>query len=329
LLSVLLGLGVVLASFAIVLALFPQEPWIAVTTSALVAFIPQHLAILSGVNNDALAEFVAALTLLALVRYWQAQQVTWRACARLGLLVGVALLTKSTIYFLAGVVGLAILWRAWREGTIGPSLAAFLIPALLLGGVWWGRNLAVYGRTDFLGLQAHDEVAAGQLQTDDYLQNTLLGDRGEYWRNMAYTAFHSFWGQFGWMAVPMETRVYRLLLLVCGLMLLGSGLYAWQVGFTRPQREYMAFLGLTILFVASAFLYYNLKFVQFQGRYLYPALIPLALWGALGLTGWAGFASRWWPPLRWGGVWLALLLAGLAWLALTRYLVPNLPDWGV
>ncbi len=34
------------------------------------------------------------------------------------------------------------------------------------------------------------------------------------------------------------------------------------------------------------YLYYNTEFVQFQGRYMYPGLIPLGIFVALGLDGW-------------------------------------------
>jgi len=43
---------------------------------------------------------------------------------------------------------------------------------------------------------------------------------------------------------------------------------------------------LTVILAVLQYLYYNTEFVQFQGRYLYPALIPLAIFAALGLDGW-------------------------------------------
>lgn len=329
--SVVLGLGMVLCAFAVVRALFPDQPLLALSTSALVAFIPQHLAMLSGVNNDALAELLVALTFLGIIYYMTTETPSLRLAIGLGVLVGLVLLTKSTVYFVAGIAGLAILWRCW-QGQLSPMLAgrylaAYLIPALLLGGLWWGRNLSVYGGTDFLGLQRHDQVAAGQLQTDDYIERELGGDTAQYRRNMRDTVFHSFWGQFGWMALPMESRVYKLLLAACLGMLIGSGLYLWQNTLNTQQKIYLGLMLLSIGLVLAAFLFYNLQFVQFQGRYLFPALIPLALWGAMGLNGWSLVASRQWPPLRWMSVVAAMSLALLAWYALHTYLIPNLPNW--
>ena len=54
--SLLLGAGVIILAYAIVLRLAPDEQWLALTTAVFVAFLPQHIAVLASVNNDALAE---------------------------------------------------------------------------------------------------------------------------------------------------------------------------------------------------------------------------------------------------------------------------------
>jgi hypothetical protein len=67
------------------------------------------------------------------------------------------------------------------------------------------------------------------------------------------------------------------------------------------------------------YIWYNLSFVQFQGRYLFPALIPLGFFFSLGL--WEVLSLRW-------GWWLA---AGLAvawvWLLLTGLVGKDLDKW--
>jgi 4-amino-4-deoxy-L-arabinose transferase-like glycosyltransferase len=333
--SVLIGLGVVVGCYLLLQRLWPQQPFIPPAATAVLAFIPQHLAMLGGVNNDPLAELCVVLVFWRALVYLEADEARPRAALWLGLAVGLALLTKSTVYFLGGIGFLTVLlhWQRNREG-LGRQMAAFLIPALLLGGLWWGRNLAVYGGGDFLGLQHHDEVAAGQLQRADYVENTLGGDQGQYAENLLTTAFHSFWGQFGWMAVPMEIRVYRILLLFCGLLLLGNGLYVWQSSGWRAlgpvQKEMLALFALTAFFVLAAFLLYNRQFVQFQGRYLFPALMPFGLWVAIGAAGWCRLLRPWWPGAwpgpEWGSLVAGLLIALLAAYALHNYLLPNLPE---
>ena len=81
----------------------------------------------------------------------------------------------------------------------------------------------------------------------------------------------------------------------------------------------------TFLVTVGLHVGYNLTFVQHQGRYLFPALIPITAALALGLDAWLRPLARHWP-------WLNTLLplglgaglAGLALLALFRFIVPCL-----
>ena len=331
--SALLGLGVVWGAWAVARRVFPRRPVLALTAAGFVAFLPQHLAVLGSVNNDALAELLTALTLLAALAYVRGERVPqWT----LGVLVGLAFLTKSTVYFLAGVAGLAVLWRAYAERwawrrTLG-ALARLATPALLLGALWWGRNVYVYGGADVLGLQRHNAITVGQLRTADYIRDALGGSTRAYAENLLTTTFHSFWGQFGWMALPMPDAIYRALwaaTLIVGAGALGMAWRArWPRTLTAAQRGAALLFAWTLGAVLVQFLYYNAEFVQFQGRYLYPALIPLAVGWALG---WCGLAI---PLERARPIWGLLLPLGvvvgqalLAWYALETYIVPNLPAW--
>jgi 4-amino-4-deoxy-L-arabinose transferase-like glycosyltransferase len=340
--SALLGAGVVLATWAALRSLAPGRPCIPLTAAAFVAFIPQHLAILASVSNDGLTELIVALTLLATVRYLGNPDSAARSMSPLvlGVLAGAAMLTKTTIYFLGGIVVLAVLlrWRRARQQGEGWSwrrtaahLSAVLIPALAIGGVWWVRNLAVYGGTDFTALSRHESVTIGQPRTADYIDDVYGGSTRVYLENYAKTTFHSFWGQFGWMALPMPANVYRLLL----LFTLGSlaGVVVWlarvrgRPALTPAQWDAVLILAAVIVLVFAAYLIYNLEFVQFQGRYLYPALLPLALIVAVGLAGWVGLVEDRFPALSWLPVTAMSGLAVFAWYALDTYLVPNLPVW--
>ncbi len=157
------------------------------------------------------------------------------------------------------------------------------------------------------------------------------------------TTYQSFWGQFGWMAVPMPDREYLMLGALSVIALIGW--VWWLIARSRKQAARQSQYGgllLTLLFVLTVggYLYYNLTFVQHQGRYLFPALIPIGL----------AFSIGWWQILDQIKAWLArrlsrstrdwtpwldeaqlilfalifIYLARLDLVALQRYILPNL-----
>jgi 4-amino-4-deoxy-L-arabinose transferase-like glycosyltransferase len=351
--SVLMGAGVVICAWATLRVLLARWPTLALAGAGFVAFIPQHLAILGSVSNDPLAELVAALTLLAVVIYLGVNRpvpspegaitvpagspVEMRDIhpAALGVLVGIALITKTTIYFLAGIAVLAVLlrWRRerWPRRRGAAHLAAVLIPAMLIGGAWWVRDLHVYGGTDFLGLQRHAEITIGQMRRITYIDQVCGGSTRCYLEDFARTTFHSFWGQFGWMALPMPTNVYRGFLVFTLVVLAGAVLFArrnrWPRVLDGPQRDALIVFAAVIILVGAEYVLYNRTFVQFQGRYLYPALIPLGFLVATGLGGWTSLVERRFPALAWLPVAAMAGLAVFALYALETYIVPNLPAW--
>lgn len=334
--SVVLGAGVVVLTYLIVARLLPARREVALASAAFVAFVPQHVAMMSGVNNDSLAELVLGLNLLALISYVTRQTGDDEAAQRkgfhpalLGLLVGVAFLTKVTIYHVVLLAALAILLRKRREGRswgwFGQQGAWAGGVALAMGLVWWVRDVIVYGWPDVLGLSAHDRVVVDQLRTSDFL--SVLG-RGPYLREYATTTFHSFWGQFGWMGVPMPPRTYLLLGIFSVWVIVGLlGLLVWfrqSLSLVKGYRDGVWLLVALIAMTSVGYIGYNFTFVQFQGRYLFTALPSIGLGVAVGLLGWSLLLRRRWALLRWLPLGMMSLLAFLDVFSLYRFIVPNL-----
>lgn len=335
LLSLVLGAGVVVLAYAIARLLLPQQAWVGWSTAVLVAFLPQHLHMMASANNDALAELLIAALLLLLLK-WTQQPETSRLLWWLGLLLGLGFLTKGTVYLMAPVIAAAIVWQKWRqwEQIAWDGLRVFA-PAFLLGALWWGRNVAVYGGLDILGKTQHDAVVVGQIRTAEWMAQYGLG--GTVTRFLQ-TTFNSFWGQFGWMAVPMPARMYGLLLLLVAMAVTGFMLapFVWPAPPGASQRWLRrlpisnlqcTILALLTLLTVALHVGYNLTFVQHQGRYLFPALIPLMLGTAVGLGAWVIIMAEkvrqpHLPYLLPVGLGVAFVLLDLA--ALYRYMLPNL-----
>jgi 4-amino-4-deoxy-L-arabinose transferase-like glycosyltransferase len=361
--------GVVLLAlvYQIARTMFPSDALLPLFAVALVAFVPQHIAMTASVNNDILGEGVLAGIVLCLVKILNEghrgkQRSGALALAEIsgnkeplgeirgnrlwwvvGLLVGVGFVTKLTAYVSVGLVAftLLLLWRNWRMTTRNSQLATrnYQLPLLLalsLGALWWGRNAFTYGVFDWLGQGRHNAIVIGQ--------PTTLGLYGDYLTAATHlfpTLFRSFWGQFGWMATPMEPRTYNVLfvftLFALGGLVLGKYQVAsgkWQMANANyPTSNLQLQLLLVWLWLILALvLYYNLEFYQAQGRYLFPALGAIAIVMALGLRAWVKLAASLLARLKipyalteW--VSLGVFVAGfvaLDWMCLYRYVIPNL-----
>ncbi|MFC2015305.1 glycosyltransferase family 39 protein [Chloroflexota bacterium] len=294
LLSLVLGALLLLVVYWIVREVAPHSPCLALAAAAFVAFLPMHLAMTAAANNDTLAELLLALILLFSIRYLkesvQAQPET-RLLVLLGVTTGLGLVTKSSVYFALPLVLIAILarhlWLDENPPSMLGSLKAFvlyLLPAVAMALPWWLRSIAVYGGLDFLGLGRHELVVAGQLRTADFVAQNGLP---RLLTDLAGTTFRSFWGQFGWMGVLLDQRIYQALAILSSLALVGFLLWAWsgwrrQAKFPPWQWAACGVLVLTLLFTAATYLWYNAGFLQHQGRYLFRALVPISLAVALG-----------------------------------------------
>jgi hypothetical protein len=80
---------------------------------------------------------------------------------------------------------------------------------------------------------------------------------------------------------------------------------------------------LSVAAAVVALIGYNLTFEQFQGRYLFTALVPIA---ALFVLGWGAWLPR--SVQSWGVLLVGVVLLGLNAYALTRVLVPGFAPAG-
>ena len=246
-----------------------------------------------------------------------------------GVLIGLGFLTKATAYILLPIALIVVFFRptgslAGRHLMSRNQLVRFALligPALLLGLPWWFRNSLLYGNLDILGLTWHDAVVTGQPTAAAWIAENGWG---AYWqRAWAFTG-KSFWGVFGWLGVFMDARIYTFFFTLSIMAAVGV-LTRWRTGATKINRPgsflfSSPWMTLLLLWLAAfaAYIWYNIGFIQHQGRYLFPAL---AAWSLL-------FAMGWWAVLERRASILAggILLAGGAVYLMFSLLVDSAAD---
>ena len=237
--------------------------------AAWAALLPQYLFIGASVTNDGLADLLGTAMLYAGLRAIEdPASLLWPAAA--GLALGLGMLSKLTVACAAAALfaGLAASLRPGRAARSprGPAVVAGVGLAV---GIWpLLRNLSLYG----------DVFGQGAITAYD---SPMAWNELPRW---CAALFQSFWGLFAWMAAPLPGPVYLALALFTAAC--AAGFASWA----RPRRSRWlepraVLLWSAPLFAAAQAFYHGfLHFRQPQGRFLFPALGPIALFFALGLA---------------------------------------------
>lgn len=316
LLSVGMGSAAVFLTYRLVYTLFPRRPLLALGATAIHAFTPMFIFISGSVNNDNLVVPLCSLALLWMVR----PSVRTRDALFLGLLVGLAALTKESALGLLPLALLAVAVRGWTQ-TLGVRWSqrllavlrlslGVLLPALAVAGWWYVRNLRLYG--DLLGWSAFIEILG---------QRDVPADLAQLWRER-HSFLAGYWGNFGGLNVPMPAWAYTLL---NGLLVVAAA--GLIIGLFRKRKEnwpiegQQAFPFLLLLLWGGAVLFGWFRWAQTtwssQGRLIFPAIPVWSLGLALGVAEWMPRPWEKWPLAA-----CALLMLGLSAAALPAWVAP-------
>ncbi|NLV73514.1 MAG: DUF2142 domain-containing protein [Chloroflexi bacterium] len=288
--GVLLGAGTLYAAYRAVRLVITNRPWLRLAVVGLIAFNPMFLFISASVNNDNLLNLWAALAFWLSLRLIT-RSISWRWLPAVGVLLGLAALTKLSGLTLAPLVWLAVLlgellrgshvgWRARIRQVIWPAVRAGLllaVPVMLIGGWWYWRNWQLYG--DPTGLNAMLSIVGGRT-----IPVTSLADLIGEFRGLRY----SYWGLFGAVNILMQpTIVYRLLDLLsvaAGASLVWQLAVRWRRGLNLRAWQGLFALVWIIAYAVSLLRWASLTMAS-QGRLLFGALPAASLLLMLGLGG--------------------------------------------
>jgi len=273
---------------------FPEDVWLPLVSTALVATLPQFTFVSTSVSNDVLGFALGAFILYRLVSVDSRHVV--RDYAVLGLLLGLSVLVKLTLLSLLPLVFLPLLRRDLSTKERLSALGLFAAAFFAIGGWWFIRNVLTY--QDVLGRQEIVNPAAYAWNID---RKSLLAPyfRESFWR----LSGQSFVGKFGFMRIDMPPAYYgawRVLLMV-SVAALVTGCVTRLFREWRRWRDLAAgspaLLGGAVAGALAALLHYNLTVSQPQGRYLFHVLAAITCLFVMGWRELARPVSRRLPPI--------------------------------
>lgn len=275
--SILLGIITVTATYHIARLIMPG---FALLAAAFVVFNPMFVFMSGVVNNDNLIVALSTLTLWLLVRNLLLPSTAVWSYALVGIVWGLAILSKMSGAALGGVilVGLAFTAyrrRSWKTLFYGSLWAG--VGAALVAGWWFVRNSLLYG--DPLAWDLFLRANQGVIRP------SLLS-----WPQ-AVSRFYplvprTFWASFNYGNFAPES----FYIFINGVMLLAvAGLTVWFIRYGVKQLTASRTLAVILLAIWCLLVFISLaQWIRQveqteQGRLVFPALGSMAVLLALGL----------------------------------------------
>ncbi len=336
--TLLLSLALVYLAFGLCRMLAPEEPWAAVAAAGVVAFLPMQLGIATTIGNDALTEVLAAVGLVLMVAHLRAAArhrageaeagPGLRGMAVLGLVIGLAVLTKSMALLLLPVAWLTALLGArgadglnWRRLARDAGVATGA--AAVVCGWWLARNQMLYG--DPLAQAVFLEAFKGlRPSPESFMAEFKVPSVASYVGQVMIWTAASSTGVFG----PVHGNrfaffpgwVYFVTGLIAAVAAVGFARYLERGRLRDWQTQGWAVAGVFALLLLASFVRFNFSFFQAQARYLFPVLPAAASAFALGLR--AISPNRSPARVLMGAV---ILLGVLAFAGLHLWIAPQFP----
>jgi hypothetical protein len=328
--------ALVLASFALLRAVYARSRFVRLGVPALVAFVPQDCV--TYVTSDALAPLLGGLAFLLCVRLaLRLQPRPWHGAAA-GLVAAAAILTKLPNALLVAVAAFCTAAsRSTRRGIGasggGAAWLAFWMTLALPVSVWLARNQLLLGDATGDAVKI-ERLGWGSRPLAEWLAHPLLAPGGL--ASFLAELVRTFWrGELAWrqatLGHPASDALYVAATLVC-LVLAAIGMRG-----SRPHAERVAegaawvavvgavaLLGwLSLHFSFTSTTNPSLERPWFaNGRLVAGALVPFALLFVRGIErGAAWLPERWRERAAWTGLAALLAAASLSEAVLTAPVV--------
>jgi len=272
LLSVLWGAGTVVGTYLLAREILSDRPELALLAASITAFNPHFLFISSVVNNDVCAACVCTFALWLAVRVASETGLLTRNLVSLGLVLGLASLTKMSALALFPLAALALGLAWWRERDTRALLVrggvAFGLAGLV--GWWYLRNWLLYG----------DPLAWGVWLSD--LPPSRFGPM-EIVRQLGHVAT-SYWSPYDGLFPRAVFWGLGLLVVLAAAGWAGLiGRRLWREKRSGKSAQGLLLAGVWFLLLFASLVKYMVTTPSDEGRLLFPGIAAFSLLLALGL----------------------------------------------
>ncbi len=308
--SSLAGLVMVGLCFVLVRRAVPEDPRRACLAAALVLFLPAHIYMSAMLNEEILAATFVTIAIFGVcvsVMRRDGDPVPWWHDVGIGVAAGLALLTKLSGLLVIAAAIAAYGWMGLRDRRLAPALrraAVIAGVALLVGGWYYGRNLALYGYLYPQDLSTHSlmfSMPPGERHVLDYfyvplatftdpqvLNEDLLES---IWGSTYVTLWYEGHGHFLPKNEPAVARLGAALLVLALLPTL-----AFVIGFGRAIRRGLqdphspdAPLAMLSLLTGAGYVVFtwgNPWFATVKASYMLGIALPFAYFASAVLSDW-------------------------------------------
>ncbi|MEN6521703.1 MAG: DUF2142 domain-containing protein [Armatimonadota bacterium] len=271
--TVLIGAGWVYFLYRLSREFFPKNRYFAVLGAACVGLMPLSTYIGGVINNDALISLFFTAALWLIVKSIRRGCINRKAALQIGIVSGLAILSKSQGLFLLPLIVIAafIIMRRKGWGTTAGNAAIAVLIAGLVSSVWFVRNRYVCGSFITQSLHNPMDLSSGNLALPEWIFIIQLVTR---------QLFDYFWTPFWLISEFIDVILYqRLLMVFCVFVLIGVLVHLRSCRCSRStgldcREDVLAFMALPGILIYM-FLFRHTIWVDRgafqQGRLLLPA----------------------------------------------------------
>lgn len=301
----LCGIGQILAAYYAARLIFPHSKTKQALSTAMAALIPMNIYMSHYISNEPLCAVLMGVSILIAVKILKRQEPSLKLFCILGLVSGLALLSKFTVLAILPVIWLIVFYKLALEqknslNKLGKCFGSMLLIMIIAAGWFYIRNWIHFGKP----LVGNWDVASGinWWQDPGFHTYKYFCQFGKVFSLPYFSGFYSlfdslystFWGD-GLFAGQAE-YIYRppwnyeyisvayLLAIPAALTIIVGTIGALAKVILRGSKVWLLMSG-TVFALGYSIIYMNLRlpfYGQAKAFYALAAVLPISLTFALG-----------------------------------------------